>query len=570
MKMLFKDAISNHCPYFVTSLIILLLALLLRLPQLTGSFWLDEAAQALESSRPFDQQLDIVGDFQPPLMHLLTYVAIQIGQPFGLERSEWWLRTWGALIPGLLTIFLTMKIAQTFQTSPSFKQRLFNPLEFFKRIAANSIQLFTSFKQSPFKFGLHNLTGIGLILREARVSNIIFGLLTGFLLATSSLHIFYSQELRPYSLPALWATLSWWLIFKKRWHWLAVVTALGLYTSYLYPFLMVGQLAYLFFQTQPDFNFKHKLRASGLVKTSLAWLTTKRMALLGGSLLFLPWLPMFIRQLQAGEVIRAQLPGWSEVVSIPQFKALPLILGKFVFGVVELNLSLPFLVMSAIFVSLLMNLMLNTWIKQPTASKVWLKTLIFWVMIPLLTAWLVSFVVPVVRPKRLLLLLPGFYLAISGLIIVSQSKLKYALLVLLIGCNLFGTYSYLTERNLQREDWRGLIRALETKYLHQSGQPQTTTAVFSFSGPFPPWTWYAQPEFATLSTGVLSVNQLTSLDSLLLETQKFQTLLVFDYLQDLTDPNRLLLTELDQAGFAQKELFAYPGIGFVREYQAKK
>lgn len=46
--------------------LILLLALALRLPLLGGSFWLDEAAQYLESARPFSQQLAIREDFQPP------------------------------------------------------------------------------------------------------------------------------------------------------------------------------------------------------------------------------------------------------------------------------------------------------------------------------------------------------------------------------------------------------------------------------------------------------------------------------------------------------------------------
>jgi hypothetical protein len=58
--------------YLLISLI--LIGLFLRLPLLTGSFWLDEAAQALESTRPIGQQLALDHDFQPPLYHFLVHL----------------------------------------------------------------------------------------------------------------------------------------------------------------------------------------------------------------------------------------------------------------------------------------------------------------------------------------------------------------------------------------------------------------------------------------------------------------------------------------------------------------
>ena len=177
--------------WFVPTLIILL-ALILRLPLLNGSFWLDEAAQALESSRPLAEQLNIISDFQPPLLHLITHGAIQLG------RAEWWLRLIGALIPGLITILATYKLGQIL------------------------------FKRST-------------------------GRLASILLATSSFHIFYSQELRPYSLPAMFALLSWNFLLDKKFKTrpqlilVTVCNILGLYSSYLYPFLLLSQLVYVYF-----------------------------------------------------------------------------------------------------------------------------------------------------------------------------------------------------------------------------------------------------------------------------------------------------------------------------------
>jgi uncharacterized membrane protein len=490
----------SHLNPAIATVLVLLIAFLLRLPQLAGSFWLDEAAQVLESARPFSSQLDIVNDFQPPLLHYITHFAIKLGQPLGLDKAEWWLRTWAALIPGLITIFFTIRLSNQ--------------------------------------------------LLKTKASKTWVGLLAGIFIATSSLHIFYSQELRPYSLPAMWASISWWLLLKKKPVGLGLVTALGLFSSYLYPFFLFGQISYVLWTN----SFKLKLKK----------LPTQLLALLGGAVLFLPWLPMFFKQLNAGGVVRTTLPGWSTAVSLPQLKALPLVLGKFLFGVIDLEMTVTFICLGLIVILLVLHLV-TTGILDKTKHLISpLAISFFWLVIPLISAWLISFFVPVIRPKRVLLLLPGFYLGLSSLIYLSKSKLKYLLLVLLLGINIFGTFSYFTQSELQRENWRELIWVLENKYTPRSSS-NPTVAVFSFPGPFPPWTWYAEPDFPTLSTGVLSVDQISNLDPFLETASDYQTLLVFDYLQDLTDSDRVVLGKLKEQGFAQDTLFAYPGIGFVRE-----
>lgn len=245
---------------------VLLLAVVLRIPLLNGSFWLDEAAQALESARPLSQQLDIAADFQPPLIHLLTFATIRV------SHQEWWLRTWTALIPGLLSIFFTFLIGK----------RLHSPKA---------------------------------------------GLIAAALLSTSSFHIFYSQELRPYALPLLWGTVSWWLLLswldtakRKQLVWLTIVTILGLYSSFLYPFLLLAQLGWGFWQTK---NNRGTLLASFCIS----------------ALGFAPWLPMFMKQLEAGGMVRTQLPTWASVVSTPQLKIFGLLIGKFLFGVLNIELT---------------------------------------------------------------------------------------------------------------------------------------------------------------------------------------------------------------------------------------
>src|SRR5258708_3247127 len=167
---------------------ILLLALGLRLPFLNGSFWLDEAAQALESARPFSQQLNITDDFQPPLIHLLIHFLLAV------SRNECCLRSGAALGPGIITIWATYQMGQ-------------------------------------------------------KLWNKNTGLAAAVLLSTSSFHVFYSQELRPYALPAMLATLSWLCLVhmmkKNNLRMLvcySILTGVGFYSSYLYPFLWISQI----------------------------------------------------------------------------------------------------------------------------------------------------------------------------------------------------------------------------------------------------------------------------------------------------------------------------------------
>jgi uncharacterized membrane protein len=140
---------------YLAIIVVLGLGAILRLPHLTDSFWLDEAAQVIESSRPFAQQFNLVDDFQPPLLHLIVHGSLLV------SGSEWWLRLWGALIPALFTIWGTYVLG--------------------RKIVSQKV-----------------------------------GLLAAVLLATSSFHIFFSQELRPYSLSAAFAVWAWFFLLEAE------------------------------------------------------------------------------------------------------------------------------------------------------------------------------------------------------------------------------------------------------------------------------------------------------------------------------------------------------------------
>ncbi|MBP9820347.1 glycosyltransferase family 39 protein [Candidatus Woesebacteria bacterium] len=483
---------NNYAKHFV--LAIILLAFLLRLPLLNGSFWLDEAAQALESQRPLSQQFDIIDDFQPPFLHLITAISIRF------DTSEWWLRSWGALIPGLISVSITYALGKKF-------------------------------------------------------AGVQAGLLSALLLATSSFHIFYSQELRPYSLPTACALSAAWFFLKARqqplkgnWALYSVSNLLGLYSSYLYPFFMLAQIIWL-----------KLLTAKNRKLALISWV----ISVLG----FLPWLPTFRDQLSAGTTVRQLLPGWETVVSIPQLKSLPLVIGKFIFGVVDLSFSCQFIILTT---AIIFSISYLTLYIAKNATKQNRDVLIFivsWLIVPLLLSWIVSFWVPVVQPKRVLFLLPALYLLVGILVTQSFSltksirRIAFSLALCLLLINGWGTSLYFTTPQLQRENWRALHRDITTQF-----PADQSIVIFSFPQPFAPWVWYDGNQFPSLSTGSLTTNQIHDLPDLLKPVSEKKYVLVFDYLRDLTDPDNKIILTLQSLGYEERFVLDYPQIGFVRVF----
>lgn len=477
-------------------LCILLLALGLRLPLLNGSFWLDEAAQALESTRPLSQQLEIVPDFQPPLLHLILHFAAYF------SHAEWWLRMIGALIPGLISIWFTYKIGEKFIS---------------KKV----------------------------------------GVFAALLLATSSFHIFYSQELRPYALPAALGVASWWVLlkvvtpqkvkdFKYGWLAFAALTALGLYASYLYPFLIIGQAAWVVWA-------KREHVVSFVIAAVMA------------GLMFVPMLPLFLQQLAAGGQVRVDLPGWEEVVSIPQLKSLPLVVAKFMFGVLDTDVNVWF-VGSVVLLGLL-SLVGIKHMSQKDLKSLWQDHLwlVLGFLIPLVTSWIISFWIPVVQPKRVLYLLPFWFLFFSWVVVKTKLRtIALGLFGFLLFLNLLSTVQYWFNPQYQRENWRSAYYTIAERY-----DADKTIAVFAFPEPFAPWRWYDYAQYPTLSTGTLHISQVEDLREHLKPMTHYEFVVVFEYLSDLSDPQRQLLQEIEAYGYVPIDLLEYPNLGFVRIYAKK-
>lgn len=479
------------------------LALLLRLPLLNQSFWLDEAAQALEIIRPLSEQLDLAADFQPPLFHLLLHFW-----QFG-GHQEWWLRL-PSVVFSLASIFLIF-----------------------------------------FWSNRH----------QGKAESLVVGLF----LSTSSLLIFYSQELRPYMMAVWWATLAWVLFW--RWQiadqsqtklrevfnlksnlsliFFSLTNALGALTSYVYLFIWPGWLIVTFLLWPKK------------------WVPILK-SLLVSLVIWLIWLPGLLKQLAASFALRQAVPDWERVVSLTQLKAIPLTWARFWTGILPVDLVLSDILIVILPNILIIYLIKNHWQSMSKSAKKQLVSLGLLISSTLLFAWLFSFWTPVVTPKRLLFLLPFLFLLISQLV-GSFSRSAVSLIVIVLGVNLMGLGQYWQKPSLQRENWRRAVSDLEMNF-----QPTNSVVVFGFDAPFAPWVWYQREDLPTISTGFAPLASLTIAQKSLEGIEQYENVLVFDYLLDLSDPQRFIWQALTSRGFQLQEVFDYQQLGFIRWYRQPK
>lgn len=457
---------------------IIIFAFGLRLIHSNQSFWLDEAAQALESARPLSEQFDIIGDFQPPLFHLIVY-AFEL-----FNKSEFWLRL-ASIIPGVITIWYAAQIA--------------------KKI----------YGETP-------------------------AVLTAMIGALSAYHYYYSQELRPYSLSAMFAVISMHAYFslmdkksKKINGTYILASVLALYSMYVSVFLFVFQLI--------TAVFLYPKKIVSLVKHQLVV-----------GLVFLPWLPKFIEQLQSGMTLKSEYIGWSTAVSLPWQKSLPLTGVRFLIGMIKVDLNL---IQISLFLVLGVGIL---YLITKAARQMEGKVVLLWLSIPILSAFLVSFFIPVLEPKRVLFCLPALWILMGKGIETLQLK-TWKLIVL---CALYALPIswHIGSQSMLREDWKSSVSYIEAK------ANSSSVVMFVFPGEFAPFSWYRKETIDTIATEVFIVEDIAFLNENLKDVLLYDQIFIYDYLMDLSDPQRITHSWLKTNGFKEASVTDFRGVGFVRTY----
>lgn len=350
--------------------LIVLIGVFLRLVSLNQSLWLDEATSALVSKMSLVEIFTkfLPGDFHPPLYYLILKYWSDI---FG--TSEVALRT-PSLIFGTLTIYIVYLIGK-------------------------------------------------------KIFNEKIGLLSSLLLATSGLHIYYSQEARMYSLATMLVSLSVYLFLENKYILFSLILVFMGMTDYVS--LLIIPIFFLF-------NLKNWKKIL--------------ISLLPLFFVFMIWSTIFGKQISAG--LAQEGSNWWKILGIPTLKNVALIPVKFILGRIDFDNKFIY---GTIVVFSLFIYGINI-LRRPLKGNP-CKLIFLWLIAPIIIGVLLSFKIPTLTYFRFLFCLPAFYLLTANGI-VSSNKYSKLFLVLAISINILCTLYYVLTPRFHREDWRSASIAL--------------------------------------------------------------------------------------------------------------
>ncbi len=471
--------------------VILFFGLVLRLISINQSLWLDEAINLWAVKNLSFKTLAInypIGDFHPPLYHLILKVWVNIfGATEIAARSP-------SIVLGVLSIIIVFLITR----------KLF----------------------------------------ETKTA-----LIASTLVATGPLHIYYSQEARMYMLASFLALLSIYFFISllrndKLIYWVGFVvsTVLLLYTDYLPYLLLPTFIAYLFL------NKSH-------IKNSTFKTFFPSFILIG--IFTAPWIYVFKNQLTSGLSLAAASPAWANVVGGSSLKDLALVFIKFNIGRISHTNDFAYFLMFAP-VGFFSLLLLGISFFRASHFRIFLW---FWLLIPVIAAFVISFVVPVFAYFRLIFLLPAFYILwASAINTVNYKPLTRTLLFLALTINLFTSGIYFLNPKFQREDWKSASNFVK------ANSTEKTVVLFLSSFIPPPFEYYNKGEvkaLGALSTfSSVNVKPSESLDVL----DNSKKVFLFQYLYQITDPDGLIFMEITKKGFTNTSTKDFQGIGFIYEF----
>ncbi len=458
-------------------IIILFLALILRLINLNQSLWWDEAINVVYAQGSnfwwFVTKYPL-GDFHPPGYFVILWIW---GHLFNFSEISVRLPS---IIFGVLTIYLTYLIGKEL-------------------------------------FGKKT------------------GLVAALFLAVAPLHIYYSQEVRMYSLAAFAVSLSSYFLLKllhgrHNFLWYAVSLGLVLYSDYT---------AYLVIPAHMTFVFLFHKQFLGRFLKGLAI----------GMMTIAPWIPIFMDQLSAGQEKAQVISGWAKVVGGTSIKEVMLLPIKIFIGRISFDNNLSYILLFIILASPFVLSFVKLF-KAKTDSKtafLWL-----WLIFPPVAAYLLSFLIPVFSYFRFIFILPAFYLLTTIGLLQYKVKISKILTILVVLSGLAASSIYLFNPKFHREDWRGAIGFVSKQFNNQ------TIAIFEYDEIPAPVRYYSK-----------DLSMFRSLHSEKLETnlQNRSKVFLFEYLVDIYDPKRSVEQKLKNLNFTNTKTYDFRGVGFIKLYE---
>ena len=448
--------------------LILFLGLILRLVAINQSLWLDEATSAV-LARDFSFSRILTefspGDFHPPLYYLFLKVWAGI---FG--SSEVGLRSF-SLVAGLATVYVIY------------------------------------------------LIGKRLLDRKA-------GLLAALFLATSGLHLYYSQEARMYALSALFVACLFYFFLKilngkKRIDWclFSILLLLNGLTDYLPNLVIVSFWIFALVAKKDSGWWKNFLLSHIPLIAAYLW-----------------WLPTFMNQLRSGLGVAESTPGWWQVLGRTNLKELLLVPVKFALGRISfVDKGLYALVSGVVLLTYSFFVMRVKNLKDDRLRLIWL-----WLIVPIGLAAILGFRLSVFSYFRLIFTLPAFFLLLAFGILRLKGQLFKASLLFVLCVNLLASGAYLFNARFHREDWRGLA-----SFVEKASKDKNIITLFVADGQTEAYKYYAKDGKIAGPEGL---------------SASYEQVWLMRYVQAIFDPGDKLRKEIERLGFIKKGEYDFNGV----------
>lgn len=371
------------------------------------------------------------------------------------------------------------------------------------------------------------------------------GLLASLFLALAPLHIYYAQEARMYSFAAFAATFSIYFFISliKRLKLSLILyslsVALVLCSDYVAYFVLLPQFIYVLLFQRQVFKIFATALFFGFLPTFLI-------------------VPIFFEQIIVGVIKSASLQGWGEVVGGANIKNAALLFVKILVGKISFDNKLVYalvvVVASSPYICLILRL--------HRLLKKHVVIVLFWLIIPPLAVFLLSFYIPVFNYSRLIFLLPPFYLITAFGLAQFNRRVFWILAFGIITAEVIMSGLYLFNTKFHREDWRTAVNFVENKLGDKD------VVLFEDDSIPAPYAYYSRSldkaNRGFVGTPARSMDYVVKLSDILKDKQR---VFVFEYLVDITDPNRFLERRMEELGFRRIDTYDFRGVGFVRLYQ---
>ncbi|MBI3397549.1 glycosyltransferase family 39 protein [Candidatus Woesebacteria bacterium] len=454
-------------------LFVIILGFVLRTISLNQSFWIDEATSVL-TARDMSYSSIITKfaptDFHPPLYYLLLKFWINLGGD-------------GEVFVRLLSVF----------------------------------------------FGLLTICVVYLIGKN--IQNKKTGLVSALLLATSGLHIYYSQEARMYALSTFLVSLSILFFIKiiksdKPGDWLIFSATLPtiFLTDYM-PILILPVFWIYIFIFKKESHWRKRFFYT-------------HVPLFVSAIILLP---ILMSQINAGLGVKLNVPGWWNILGKTTIKELALVPTKFILGRISFDNKILYGAVTLV-LTVLSGTLIFSLKKSFVKEKYYLLTGLL--IIPIILVALIGLRVSVFQYFRLIFVLPVFYLLLATGVLAIKNYSKY-LIIFFLAVNFLSSGYYLLNPKFHREDWRSLVGFIN---LHSLNTEKTAT-LFVVDSQMEAYKYYD----AKLKGNIKAISPNNDL-------RKFQSIWLMRYVAEVFDPQDKTRSTLERANFYKFGEYDFNGI----------